>query len=80
MNNETKIIKCEEAIRMMLEFLDNELHQHDHDSMEDHLESCRSCYSRMEFEQRLKGMVQKVNTDEASVALNQRIKKIIKGY
>lgn len=80
MNNETKIIKCEEAIRMMLEFLDDELHQHDHDSMKDHLESCHSCYSRMEFEQRLKGLVQKVNSDKAPIVLTQRIKKIINDY
>jgi mycothiol system anti-sigma-R factor len=80
MNDEIKTIKCEEAIRMMLEYLDDELHSHDHDSMEEHLESCRSCYSRMEFEQRLKGMVKHVVTDKAPVALNQRIKKIVKGY
>ena len=57
MSNEVKAIECEAAIRQMLEYIDEELQQHDHASMEKHLESCRECYSRMEFEQRLKNMV-----------------------
>ncbi len=42
MSDDIKKIECEEAIRMMLEYLDSELHHHDHDSMDEHLESCRS--------------------------------------
>jgi anti-sigma factor (TIGR02949 family) len=80
MSDEIKKIECEEAIRMMLEYLDNELHHHDHDSMDEHLESCRSCYSRMEFEKRLKGMVSDVKCKTVPSGLNARIKKIIKDY
>ena len=80
MSDEIKKIECEEAIRMMLEYLDSELHDHDHDSVEEHLESCRSCYSRMEFEKRLKGMVCDVKSKAAPIDLNSRIKKIIKDY
>lgn len=80
MSDDIKKIECEEAIRKMLEYLDNELHDHDHDSMDEHLESCRSCYSRMEFEKRLKGMVSDVQSKIAPSSLNDRIKKIIKNY
>jgi anti-sigma factor (TIGR02949 family) len=80
MSDDVKKIECDETIRMMLEYLDNELHHHDHDSMDEHLENCRSCYSRMEFEQRLKGMVKDVKDKAAPVGLNDRIKKIIKDY
>jgi anti-sigma factor (TIGR02949 family) len=80
MSDNIKKIECEEAIRKMLEYLDKELHDHDNDSMDEHLESCRSCYSRMEFEKRLKGMVCDVKTEAAPINLNDRIKKIIKDY
>jgi anti-sigma factor (TIGR02949 family) len=80
MSDDIKKIECEEAIRMMLEYLDSELHHHDHDSMEGHLESCRSCYSRMEFEKRLKNMVGDVAPKAVPIGLGDRIKKIIKDY
>ena len=80
MTDDVKRIECEEAIRMMLEYLDDELHQHNHDSMDTHLESCKSCYSRMEFEKRLNGMIGDVKPKSAPDALNNRIKKIIKNY
>lgn len=80
MTDEIKKIECEEAIKLMLEYLDDELHQHAHDTMDKHLESCRSCYSRMEFEQRLNNMVHNVKPKSAPLSLNSRIKKIIKDY
>ena len=80
MSEDIKKIECEEAIRIMLEYLDGELHDHDNESMDDHLESCRSCYSRMEFETRFKDMVSGVQNKAAPTALNDRIKKIVKDY
>lgn len=80
MTDEIKKIECEEAIRQMLEYLDDELHQHNHDEMDKHLESCRSCYSRMEFEKRLNSMIHNVEPQSAPLNLNSRIKKIIKDY
>lgn len=80
MNDDIRIIECEEAIRKMLEYLDEELHTDDNAAIHNHLESCRECYSRMEFEQRLKGMVNESSSKTAPVSLSSRIKKIIKDY
>ena len=80
MSKEIKKIECEEAIRKMLEYLDNELHHHDHDAMESHLHTCRSCYSRMEFEKRLKSMVNSVEPEPATNSLRDRIKKITDNF
>ena len=80
MSDEVKIIKCEEAIRQMLEYLDKELHQQGHDAMHHHLESCRECFSRMEFEKRLKDMVRDSTDEKAPNTLNTRINNIIKKY
>lgn len=80
MNDNIRVIECEEAIRRMLEYIDNELHDHDHEEMQQHLDSCRECYTRMEFEQRLKGMVHEARDQKAPPGLNNRIKNIIKKY
>lgn len=76
MTSKARELECEEAIRMVLEYLDNELDQHDHTSLEQHIHKCRSCYTRVEFEKRLKGMVGAVPADSAPDALKSRIKKL----
>lgn len=76
MSNEIPSIECEEAIRKLLEYIDNELQQHDHQVMEKHLHTCRSCYSRMEFEQKLKFKIKENKLEKASDSLRSRIGKI----
>ena len=80
MNDGIKIIECEEAIRQMLEYLDDELHKQDSDTVHHHLESCRECYSRMEFEKRLKNMVRDSKDEKAPASLNNRITNLLKKY
>lgn len=76
MSNDIPSIECEEAIRKLLEYLDNELQQHDHQVMEKHLHTCRSCYSRMEFEKKLKHKVSEQKLEKAPENLRFRLRKI----
>ncbi len=76
MKKKKKKMDCEEAIRHLLEFLDHELDAIKHSELETHLHTCRSCYSRMEFEKRLKKMVKDAKEVSASDTLRARIKKI----
>ncbi|MGW8247778.1 MAG: anti-sigma factor family protein [Acidiferrobacterales bacterium] len=76
MNKNPKELECDEAIRMVLEYLDNELGNHDHDALEAHIHKCRACYTRVEFEKRLKGMVQEAPEVSAPDSLKSKIKKI----
>jgi anti-sigma factor (TIGR02949 family) len=71
-----KDIECEEAIRMVLEYLDNELEHNDHEALENHIHKCRSCFSRVEFEKRLKGKVRDVPQHKAPESLVDRIKQL----
>jgi len=75
-NEDTRDISCDEAIRMVLEYLDNELGRHDHTALEQHIHKCRSCFTRVEFEKRLKGMVGAVPEEKASENLVARIRKL----
>lgn len=77
MSKEIEKIECEKAIKMMLEYLDKELDSHNHSVMDHHLHTCRSCYSRMEFEHKLKHMIKDKQPEEkASDELKSRIHKI----
>jgi anti-sigma factor (TIGR02949 family) len=80
MSKTSRKLECEEAIRLVLDYLDNELDADDHEAMDKHLHTCRSCFTRMEFEKRLKGKLRKLDVLSAPDALKSRIKKITDLY
>ena len=71
---------CDEALKRLLEFIDRELSESDHDSVERHLRTCRSCFSRMEFERRLKQRLAALSADDVPAKSQDRIRKLIKGF
>jgi anti-sigma factor (TIGR02949 family) len=73
-------IGCEQALARLLEFIDHELSGSEHDSVEHHLRTCRSCFSRMEFESRLKQRLSGLSSDEAPQNARDRIRDLIKGF
>ena len=68
---------CEEALRLLAVFLDGELHGEPHHAVERHLEVCRSCYSRAEFERRLKAEIGRLRREEVSSGFEARIRSIL---
>ena len=73
-------IDCEQALRQILEYVDHELGEHDHSLMEQHLHTCKSCFSRMEFERRLKEKVGALRDEEVPSQLGARIKGLLKSF
>jgi anti-sigma factor (TIGR02949 family) len=73
-------IGCEQALKRLLEFIDRELSEREHESVEHHLRTCRSCFSRMEFENRLKQRVSALSSDEVPQRARERIRNLIKGF
>lgn len=73
-------IDCEQALRQVFDYIDHELHAHDHDAMRAHLETCRSCFSRVEFERRLKGKLTDLVEDDATSELSDRIRTMLKTF
>jgi len=73
-------IGCEQALKCLLEFIDRELSEGEHDSVERHLRTCRSCFSRLEFESRLKQRLSMLSADEAPKESRARIRELIKGF
>ena len=75
--NEIRAIDCEEALRRLLDYVDAELRGEAQLEMEQHLEHCRSCFSRIEFEKRLKAHVAELGTERVPAELEGRIRKVL---
>ena len=75
--NEPRMIDCEEALRRLVEYLDAELHGESEREMEQHLERCRSCFSRVEFEKRLKTSTAELRHEPVPPELERRIRALV---
>lgn len=73
----TDIRGCEDALRLLAAHIDRELDAPLRDQMESHLETCRSCYSRSQFEQRLKENVAALGREPVRPELAQRVRTLI---
>lgn len=70
-------IGCDEALRLLAEYLAHELDDGAAGDVATHLERCRSCYSRAEFERRLKSQLGTVGTEPVPSTLERRIRLLL---
>ena len=70
-------IDCEKALSRIFEFIDHELNAQEREAMQEHLHTCKSCFSRAEFERRLKQKLTGLR-QEADPTAKTRIEKLIK--
>jgi mycothiol system anti-sigma-R factor len=73
-------ISCEEALERVFEYLDRALEEAEYCDIEDHLSVCRSCYSRVEFERRLKDHLHELGTEKVPAALEEKVLEIVQRY
>ena len=73
-------IDCEQALRQIADFIDRELGESDRAAMQRHLHTCKSCFSRMEFERRLKEKVGALRDEEVRSQLGKRVKGLLKSF
>ena len=73
-------IGCEQALERLAEFVDRELPASEHGVLEQHLRRCRSCYSRMDFESRLKQKLSALSGEDVPEEARSRIRALIRGF
>ncbi len=78
--NDIKLINCEDALARLFDYLDHELDGHRQAEMEQHLKICRSCYSRADFETRLKTKLSGVGVERPPAELDSRIRKLLGNF
>lgn len=72
-----RALSCEEVIERLFDYLDRELDLHQKADVEWHLERCRDCFTRAEFERRLRARVAATATVKAPPRLHQRIQTLL---
>jgi anti-sigma factor (TIGR02949 family) len=78
--SETEIRNCEDALRHLAAYLDRELKPPGAEQLERHLDTCRSCYSRAEFEQRLKERVAELGRERVAPELSERVQTLVRTF
>lgn len=80
MTDEERGIDCEEAIRRLAEYLDGELAGREASEVERHLETCRSCWSRAEFERRLRDRLADLRREQVDPDFEGRIRSLLRRF
>ena len=78
--SDTHDMGCERALKRLVEFVDGELAESEHNGVEQHLRICRDCCSRMEFESRLKQRLSALSTEDVPSTSRDRIRNLIKRF
>jgi anti-sigma factor (TIGR02949 family) len=73
-------IDCERALKQVFDFIDRELGAADHEAMHRHLETCRSCFSRVEFERKLKAKIGGLREEKATEQMSERVRNLLKKF
>jgi anti-sigma factor (TIGR02949 family) len=73
-------INCEKALQQIFQFIDHELGGGEREAMQRHLHTCKSCFSRAEFERRLKGEVGGLREKQEVPKLRRRISRLLKTF
>ena len=68
---------CEEALRLLAEYIDGELEDATRGDVQRHLDACRGCYSRAEFERGLKTQLVAIGTAAVRPQLEERVRALI---
>jgi anti-sigma factor (TIGR02949 family) len=76
----TEPISCEEALRRLAEYLDREIADISRAEVQEHLDTCRSCYSRAEFERGLKERLRELREEAVDPAFESRICDLARGF
>lgn len=74
---ETAPMDCEQVVRLLFEYLDGEVSDEQQRHVNGHLKVCRSCFSRAEFEKRLRLHLDPLGQEVVPGALEQRVRSII---
>ena len=73
-------IDCEQALKRIFELIDHELKSEEREAMQHHIDTCKSCFSRVEFERRLKGKLGALREETATPEMTERIKGLLKSF
>lgn len=73
-------ISCEEVIEQLFRYLDGEVDDIVDERIQAHMARCRDCFSRAEFERRLRERVREANESPAPERVRHRIRQVLDSF
>lgn len=71
------MLSCEQVLQGLWEYMDSEMGPTDVEHVKKHLDLCRSCFSRLEFEKRLREEMKKKTNHCCPEKVKARIKNLL---
>jgi mycothiol system anti-sigma-R factor len=72
-------MNCQETLEKLWQYLDKELDGASSSELQRHLDECRQCFSKVEFEQQLRAMVRRsCACEQAPLELRERLAKLLR--
>jgi anti-sigma factor (TIGR02949 family) len=78
--NTSKNINCNEALERIFDYVDNYLKEKPRIEFERHLETCRHCFDRIEFEKLLKSKIRSLQPKAVSDRLRKRVDDLLNQF
>jgi anti-sigma factor (TIGR02949 family) len=75
-----KTIDCAEALKIIFDYIDNYLKDKSRIEFERHLDACRHCFDRVEFEKLLKSKLRMLQPKTASNQLRKRVDDLLNHF
>ena len=75
-----EIRSCEDALAVLAAHLDGELDPGADRELERHLDTCRSCYSRAEFDRLLRERIAEAGREPVRPELAERVQTLIREF
>lgn len=76
----TSKMNCKEVLSKLYAYLDQEVDAPTEADIEEHLHDCRECFSRAEFEKRLKQKVSEAGSAKTPEDVKKRLQSLIKQF
>ncbi|GAB4098506.1 zf-HC2 domain-containing protein [Sinomonas halotolerans] len=76
----TQITSCAEALRVLAEHLDHELSEQVDAELRAHLDECRSCCSRADFERALRERIRELGDEQVPGEVADRVHRLLAGF
>lgn len=70
-------ISCEDVLKQLVDYLHGEVDERQFSEIEKHLDSCRSCFSRAEFETALRARVKDETREEIPGDVKDRLNSLL---
>ena len=76
--SQSRPVDCEQVVRVLFAYLDGEMGDEQAREVDRHLALCRTCFSRAEFERRLRSHLAELGHEDVTPEFARRIRALLR--